>query len=161
MKDSKQINDGLWVMLNRTRHLMYKARQKELKHYGISVRNAGVLSTIARLGADISPKTIAQELFLEHHSVSEMLSRMEKKGLIKRVKDQERKNLIRLEVTEKGYEAYRMSTVRESTNIIMSALTQKEKLELWSILSKLRKSTTEHLGVESIDPYPPSDPAKL
>ena len=44
----------------------------------------------------VTPKMIANELYLEPHTVSEMLRRMEKQGLISRKKDLEKKNLIRV-----------------------------------------------------------------
>ena len=158
---TNNINYELWLLLSRTRHLMYKARQKEVKQYGISMRNAGVLHSISRLGRGATPGRIAREMFLEPHSVSDMLSRMETRGLIKKVKDLEKKNLIRIEMTENGYEAYRKSACRKSINAIMSALSQKEKLELWSLLSKIRIGEMEQRGIENTDIYPPSDLAEL
>ena len=155
------INYELWLMLSRTRHLIYKARQKEVKQYGISMRNAGILNAVFRLGKQATPGRIAREMFLEPHSVSDMLSRMEARGLIKKVKDMERKNLIRIEMTEIGHEAYRKSACRKSINDIMSALCQEEKLELWSLLSKIRIGEMEQQGIENTDIYPPSDPTEL
>lgn len=154
------IRHGLWQLLTRTRHVIFKARQKELRRYGISTRASAVLFIALRYDK-VTPSLISQQLVLEHHSVSELLKRMEKEGLIKRVKDLERKNLVRIEVTNKGREAYHLSAERESTKEIMSVLTHDEQFELWHILYKLRKKAIQYLGLENLERYPPEDPEDL
>ncbi|MFC2020355.1 MarR family winged helix-turn-helix transcriptional regulator [Chloroflexota bacterium] len=161
VKMPKDISYELWLLFTRTRHLVYKARQKELNQYDISARNASVLSVIVRLGGKATPGNLARELFLEPHSVSGLISRMTKQGLINKVKDLERKNLVRIEITEKGYEAYQKSTGRESISDIMSVLTQEEKLELWSLLAKIRGRAIEELEMKNTDVYPVSNPTEL
>ncbi len=161
MAESKDISFRLWQMVSNVRHLIYKARQKELNRYGISMPSSGILDAVLRLGKRATPTAISQQSFRERHSISEQLSRMEKEGLIKKVKDLERKNLIRVEVTEKGYELSQKAAERESIEHIMSALTREEQRELWSLLSKLREKTMKYLGLENIEPYPPSDPDEL
>ncbi|MFC1954453.1 MarR family winged helix-turn-helix transcriptional regulator [Chloroflexota bacterium] len=161
IKVTEDIYYGLWLMLSRTRHLVFKARQKELTQYGISMRNAGILHTIIRLNDQVTLGRIAQETFLEPHTVSAVISKMETKELIKKVKDLEKKNMVRLEVAEKGYEVYQNSTRRKSIDGIMSTLTQKEKHELWSLLGKIRSKAMEQLGIECEDDYPRLDYIEL
>ena len=162
MKGSnKGINTELALLFNRTNHLLQKARQKELDKYGISLQTSGILNIIVRSDKKATPGSIARELFIERHSVSEMLARMEMEGLVKRIKDLERKNLIRLELTDKGYDAYLKSNVREVLDDILSALTESEKLELWPLLSKIRTRAMKHMKIKEIDIYPPSNLVKL
>jgi len=145
---AETINDSnheLWMIYNRTQHLISKSRQKELSKYDISIRNAAVLYTLLKLDEPVTPKMIAYELYLEFHTISEILKRMEKQGLILRKKDMGKKNLIRVEITEKGREVYEKSTKRESTNRIMSVLTEKERHKLKSILLRLREKAIEEL----------------
>lgn len=160
-KVAVDLRHGLWTLLLRTRKIMYKAREKEHHQHGISLGSSGVLLTILRLGEKATPSAISRDLFLEPHSVSELLKRMEKEGLIKRTKDSKRRNLVHVELTEKGYDAHLESSERESTNAIMSVLTYEEQLELWCLLAKLRASAIEYLGMEDRDLYPPSDPEDL
>ena len=161
MTESQDISFRLWQMVSNVRHIIYKARQKELNQYGISIRSSIVLDTVLRLGKRATPIAISQQSFIERHSISEQLSRMEKEGLIKKVRDLERKNLVRIEVTEKGYELSRKAAERESVKHIMSALTREEQRELWFLLSKLRERTMKNMGLENIEPYPPSNPDEL
>ncbi|MFC1953688.1 MarR family winged helix-turn-helix transcriptional regulator [Chloroflexota bacterium] len=147
----------LWLLLNRTHYIVDRARQKELHQYGISPRAAGVLFTILKSGNSISQTKLVKELNLEPHSISELLSRMSKQGLVVKVKDLEKRNLVRVEVTEKGLEVFRLSTNRKSIIDIMSVLTREEKEQLWEILSKIRESALDQRQQDKSNLFPPSD----
>ena len=155
------LSDGLWQILARTDHAIAKVRQKELHQYGITMNDSIVLFTVIRLKNLASPTNISRQLFWEPHTVSGQLKTMEKKGLVRRVKDLKRKNLIRVEITEKGLEAYRLSSLRKSTRKLMSDLSKEEQVQLWILLAKIRQKTMRELGWENLDPFPPSDPKYL
>lgn len=152
---------ALFQMLRRTDRVIHKARQRELDRYGISAEVAAVLFTVLRLGRGATPANIARQLFLERHSVSEQLIRMEKDSLIQRVKDLERKNYVRIVLTQKGYDQYRKSARRRSTKTIMAALTAEEQEQLWVLLARLRDKALKHLGVRGVETYPPSTSSQL
>lgn len=161
MEGLKDISYELWILLNRTRYLIGKERQKELDRYGLSSRQAGVLYTTIRLGGKSTLKQLAKDLFLELHSVSELLKRMENRGFIKRVKDKTRGNLVTVEITKKGYEVVYDSRKQESIKDVMSVLDNNEKIELWSSLSKLRKRAMERRGLDETGIFPPFDYKEL
>ena len=120
-----------------------------------------MLFTVLRLKGQATPAAISRQLFWELHSVSEQLTRMEAKGLIRKVRDLGRRNLIRAEVTEKGVKVYHKSSRRRSRREIMSVLTKEEQLQLWELLAKLREKALHELGVPGSDPFPPSDSGEL
>jgi DNA-binding MarR family transcriptional regulator len=154
-------SDGLWQMLARTDHIIAKLRQKELRQHGINMNEAIVLFTVLRLKALATPANISQQLFWEPHTVSEQLKSMETKGLIKKVRDLQRQNLIRVEITESGLEAYRQSSKRRSTRDIMSALDKEDQVQLWVLLAKLRERAMRESALGYPEPFPPSDPSKF
>ena len=49
-----------------------------------------------------------------------------------RKKDLYKKNLVRIEVTDKGYDLYRTSRKRKYIDSVMSVLTEEEKTVLWA-----------------------------
>jgi DNA-binding MarR family transcriptional regulator len=149
-KVSTDRNFDLWQLLWATFHLIGKVRSRELTKDGISARSAGVLLISLKLGKGATPAALHREFFVERHTISEQLTRMERDGLIKKVKDLDRKNSIRVEVTDLGFEVYRKSTKRKSIKSIMSVLNQEEQHELQFLLSKLRDKAIEHLGIEDI-----------
>ena len=161
MTESRDISDELWKLLIRTFHIMRRARQRELNKIGITTRSSAVIDTALRLGEEATLSKIGQQLVLEEHSMSEQLSRMEKAGLIKKVRAKGKKNVILIEITEKGRELYKKAEERESVNHIMSVLTEEEKHNLWLTIAKIREQSVKALGKDSNNLFPPSDPADL
>ncbi|MDD5191488.1 MAG: MarR family transcriptional regulator, partial [Dehalococcoidales bacterium] len=113
---------NLWALLRQTRDAMVKARDRELEKHGSSTIQAAVLFTIQDIGPEATPAEISRRMVREPHSISGLLSRMEKQGLIKRVKDLPKKNMVRVTLTAKGKEAYEYSTQRAAMYEIMSVL---------------------------------------
>ena len=90
MKSSTDQDYKLWVLLNQVRDAVLKARQKELDQYNISASQAATLFVIEAIGPKATPAEISRRLFRKPHSVAGragILSRMEKKGLVRRFKD--------------------------------------------------------------------------
>jgi DNA-binding MarR family transcriptional regulator len=79
---------------------------------------------------------------------------MEKEGLVRKTKDLERKNLIRVSLTEKGQQAYYQSSRLESVHRIMSSLSEEERQQLSSCLETLRDRALKELGMEQRPPFP-------
>ena len=154
MKSSNDQDYRLWVLLNQVRDAVLRARQKELNQYNISASQAAVLLVIEAIGPKATPAEISRRVFRKPHSVSGILSRMEKKGLVRRLKDLDRKNLTRVVFTEKGREAYYQSTKRESIRQIMSSLPEEERKQLTSSLQTLRDKALGELGVRRQLPFP-------
>jgi DNA-binding MarR family transcriptional regulator len=151
--------DGLWQMLARTSHLVAKLRQKELHQYGINMNEAVTLFTVLHLGERATPTNTSRQLFWEPHTVSELLKSMEAKGLIRRIRDLARRSMMRVEVTDKRMQS-QLSPAR-STRKAMSVLTKEEQTHLWSLLAKIREYGMKQSALESLDPFPPSDPGSF
>ena len=144
----------LWVLLHQPRDAVFKAREKELSPYGISTMQAAVLFIILAIGNEATPTEISRWLFREPHSVSNRLSRMEKEGLVTKVKDLHRKSLVRVALTEKGRQAYYQSAKRESIHQTMSSLSEEERQQLRSYLVKLRDQALKQLIRDLKPPFP-------
>ena len=144
----------LWVLLRQAKDMVFKATQKQLSQYGISPEQAGVLSIVQFLDNKATPAEISRWLLRESHTVSGILSRMEKKGLIRKTKDLDRKNLVRVTLTEKGQQAYLQSTKIESIGQIMSCLSEEERQQLSSCLKILRERALKVLGIDQEPPFP-------
>ena len=138
----------LWVYLARLRAAMIKAREKELRNYGIRFRHSTIIYAIDVLGDKATPYEIANLIFREPHSIIEALGRMEKQGLIKKIRDfTTKKSLVRAELTEKGKLFNRQANKRESIHRILSALTDAQRINLVDCLETLWLSTTKELGI--------------
>jgi len=145
----------LWVLLRQACDASLRARDKELSQYDISVEEAAVLFVVQANGERATPSEISRWLFREPHSTSGLIIRMEKDGLVRKLHDLERKNMLRVVMTEKGREAYEKSTARESIHRIMSSLSQDERQQLRSCLEGLRNEALKELRVErKAPPFP-------
>ncbi len=69
--------------------------------------------------------------------------------------DSEKKNQVRVTLTEKGEQAFEKSIIRESYHRVMSVLPLEESQQLWSSLEKLRNVALEEIGMEK-PPFPKS-----
>jgi len=138
----------LWVLLAQTFDAIQKARQKDLSQYNIGIRQSAVLFRIQAIGDQATPAEISRWLLREPHSVSEILNRMEKAGLVRKIKDLDRKNLVRVKLTKKGREAYYKATLGQSIDELISTLSEDEQRQLWSCLQKLRDKALKKIGME-------------
>lgn len=146
---------NIWVLMRQTRDAMTRARERELEKAGISSIQAAVLFTIQAIGPESTPAEISRRLVREPHSVSGLLSRMEKQGLIKRVRDLPKRNMVRVVMTAKGQRAYEQSTQRRAMHDIMGVLSEAERKELWSYLETLRARAMQIAGIGHELPFPP------
>ena len=75
-----------------------------------------------------SPKEIAERLKLEHSTISGILERMEKKGLIKRMISKEDRRFIQIMLTEKGavLEKDVLAAVDKVNEEVMSVFSKEE-----------------------------------
>lgn len=146
-----------WILFSQTWVAISKARQKELKPYDISEIRSALLFIIELIGYDATPAKVSRWLFREPHSISEIVDRMEKQGLVRKVKDLDRRNQVRIELTEKGQECYKTSLVPESIPKILSVLSEDERKLFISSLVKLREAAIKYAGMEYEIPLPPLD----
>ncbi len=133
----------LWGLLNQASHAMERAREDELRPIGLSMMHAAVLYIVKAGKGPVTPAQISRWLFREPHTVSGLLQRMEKQGLLKRAKDLERKNVIRVTLTEQGEEAYRRATEMKPIHRVMSHLSPEERDSLRAHLETLRDKALE------------------
>jgi len=159
--DIKNITDGdadneLYHLFSRSRYLTFRAREKELQRYDLTPEQAQVLFTVKAMNNKITPAELSRLLLREPHSVSALVDRMAKKGLVKKVKDLERQNLIRVALTEKGYKAFEMTTLRGPIHRIMNSLSEEEKESFRNCLEKIADKARQELGMDQ-DNLPLSD----
>lgn len=144
----------IWALLNQTKDTLFKVRGNELNQYGISATESQVLFTINDLGGKTTPAAISRRVYREHNTVTALLSRMEKKGLISKVRDRERKNIWRVDMTEKGKEVFRQSIKMDSIRRVISILSDIEQKRLETYLRKIRDNALKQLTKEEVISFP-------
>lgn len=96
-----EVRNCINFLLSSSQNAVFKYFAKRLSEYGITPSQYGVLNCLWQYG-DISPSRIREILILEAPSVSGILDRMQKNGLIERHIDQNNQRAIIVCVTEKS-----------------------------------------------------------
>jgi len=136
------------ALIEHTGHALQLARERELAQYGISSRTAATLLVVWAMDNNATPTDISRWLLREPHSVTGLLDRMERDGYIRRFQDRQRKNVVRVAMTEKGRDVYFKSLRRESYHSMMSVLDEGERQELRRILAKVWKAALSAVGAD-------------
>jgi MarR family multiple antibiotic resistance transcriptional regulator len=137
----------LWVLLRQVGHLMTELRREDLIAYKMSPAQAATLRSVANLGKIATPAEISRWLMRKPHTITHLLNRMEKCGQIRKVKDLERKNQIRIALTEKGKQDYDQIKKVEFSHPILGFLNDDEKKMLEHCLDKIRTKLLEELKI--------------
>ena len=138
-------NYALWLLLIQTTKAIHIARQEELDRIGISVCDAGVLYYAAKLGKKATPAEISRCLSKLPHGVSRIISKLTENGLCKKVNDLNRKNMVRVALTERGEETQQKAKRREAIHNIVASLSKEESEQLTGLLQKLRNTALERI----------------
>jgi len=128
----------IFHLLRQAADAIHRAREIELKKYNLSPEQAGALVCIRSLGNTATPAELSRWLFRERNTITILLKRMYKLGLIKKRADTRRKNIIRLSLTKKGYEAYEHAVEFEAFKTVIDTLPERKRKQLWSLLELVR-----------------------
>lgn len=110
---------------------------------------ASVLFILKNIKEPMTPTGLSRWLFREPQSVTALLNNMERDGLVRKIKDLKRKNMVRVELTEKGEETYLKSL--EKTDVlsdIFSCLSSDELAEFERYLLRLRSVAIKKLQLK-------------
>jgi DNA-binding MarR family transcriptional regulator len=127
--------------------IFVKVRERELLTQNLSATSAAILFLVEAMGKDVTPAKISRMLLREPHSVSGILMRMEKQGLIKRAKNMERKNLIRVTLTTKGENALKQAMKKEGIKHVLSKLSEEQRRQLKQSLTTLKEAGMKELNL--------------
>jgi DNA-binding MarR family transcriptional regulator len=147
----------LWVMIAQTKDALLKARQRDYAQYEINNERRAVLWIIQNNGGQATPVEIARQLFRELHSVTEMLNRMAKEGLVKKYKSSGKSKTV-ARLTRKGLDVFNQSLHNETDKRIFSILSKNEREQLMSCLWKVRNKALIELGIPEWSIKFPLDP---
>ncbi|MBT3362507.1 MAG: MarR family transcriptional regulator [Chloroflexi bacterium] len=133
-------NYPLWVALMRTHYFLRKLREKELKKIGLSMAQSTVLAIIhstKNTQADSTPAEISKQLLKAPSTTTELIDRMVEQGMVRKVQDLERRNMVRVEMTELGEELHSQSRQVEYFSKIFSKVTPRRRQSLITYLDTL------------------------
>ena len=147
--NSKSINPvlKLWFLLHRTRDVVRSCEDQVFSEYGLTTEQYAVLSVMKLLGDPVRVSDIARGLEREPNSVSMMVDRMVKAGLVRRSRDRGDRRAVYVGITSKGENALKLAVPRglEFIQEILSPLSDEDRRTLISLLEMVKYKALEYL----------------
>ena len=145
----------LWRLISQTTNAIRKARERELIKFDLTRTMAAILMISEATGGQVTPYKIASWLIREPHSISNLLVRMEKAGLIEKKKQPGKKKAVHIQITDKGRQAYLEAIKLESVRKILSAVSKYQRQYLIPILRTMRDEALSQVWLKRKLPFPP------
>ncbi|MFO8011539.1 MAG: winged helix DNA-binding protein [Dehalococcoidia bacterium] len=141
----------IWLLLGQVSDGMMKARDNELRPYGLSSVQVGVLYAVTEAGGSLTGIEISRRLVRRPASVYKLLERMEKQKLVECIRNTEGKKEVRVQLTDKGKDLYRNHS-RQVIPKILGKLSTREREQFKETLKKLRTRVYEELAEQPVYP---------
>lgn len=125
-------------LLTTAQHTVSQSLNVKLSDYDITPSQYAVLRCLWEK-EDMTPKQISERLFLENSTISGVLDRMQKKGLVERLVNPEDRREIRVTVTEKGKELEQpiQEIIEEVNHTVLKGFSEEEIAFLKESLRKI------------------------
>lgn len=138
----------VWGLIRQVSNAMYRCRERELRGSGVTPMDVAVLYSLKTSKTPLIPADISRLIFREPNTVTILLKKMEKKGLIWKRKDTQRRNLVRVGLTGKGEDTLAQAMATWAVlGEITSCLSLEETIHLRSFLLKLHRKAFQALGM--------------
>jgi len=148
----RNVDKGAWMALRQTYNLILRCEDRVFGEYDITTERHAVLMAMKHIDDPVRPTDVARWLDLSVNSVSMIIDRMVKAGLVKRVRDRKDRRTVFLSMTSKAEKAYALASVAgwELIREILSPLSDEDKRTLIKVLETLRDKTYGYLGSEKV-----------
>jgi DNA-binding MarR family transcriptional regulator len=145
--ESEKLVLRLWYMTHRTCDWLGRCEDQVFGEYGLTTEHYAVLSTIKYLDEPVRITDIARWLERSTNSVSMIVDRMVKAGLLKRVRDRSDRREVHVTITSKGEAALKPAVLagREFIGKILSPISSEDRHTLLSLLEMLKYEAFKYL----------------
>jgi len=142
----------LWRILDHTRFMIARAREKELARFGLTPEQSHVLDILVSQGGSVTINDIVAVTQRQHHSISTLVSRMVRQGLVTKKKDPDDLRKWVVSITPGGERVFRDLT-RDAIHRIISCLPETSRATFKQDLLCLLKRAYEVLGLTEASVY--------
>jgi DNA-binding MarR family transcriptional regulator len=135
-------------LLNHAYSVTYRLTEHRLRPLGISPVQFRAVSLTRLLPPPVTPSILALHLALDSRTVSDLVSRLEQCGWVRRVRDLPDRRAVRLELTVEGEAALTEAwgpTIAAAEEV-WSAIEPEELRPLLRVLRRVRDASLEKLG---------------
>jgi DNA-binding MarR family transcriptional regulator len=138
----------LWFLMHRDYRLLVNCEDRIYGEKGLTMEQFSVLATIKYIGRPVRPTDIAQWMGRGPNTISMLVDRMVKAGLVRRTRDRIDRRVVHVVSTSKGENALRLAipAAWEFIQKIMLPLSQADRYTFARLLETLRYETLNYLN---------------
>jgi DNA-binding MarR family transcriptional regulator len=149
--DAENMALRLWLMIHRTHDILKACEDKVFGEYKVTTEQYAVLVSIRYLEYNTSrvrPIDVARWLAHSPNSISMIVDRMVKAGLLRRQRDRVDRRVVRLLITSKGQEVCKPATAAawEFIQKIFSELSYEDRQTFVRLLGTLQYAASAYLN---------------
>jgi len=138
----------LWYVSHRTRALLKMCEDQIYGEYNLTTEQYAVLVAIKHIGGPARPTDVARWLGRSTNSISMIVDRMVKAGLVRRVRDRSDRRVVNVSITSKAENALKPAILAgwEFIQKITSPLTYEDKHTFIRLHDTLRYEIFKYLN---------------
>jgi len=139
----------LWLLLRRIGDTLMRCQDSLFSKYGLTTEQWGLLTAIKSRGP-LRPSDLASILERTPNSMSMLIDRMVKAGLVKRTRDRKDRRVVTVTLTSKGETDIQPAVIAgwEFIHEVLSPLSDNEQRDLASMLEITRRELVGYLNPE-------------
>ena len=148
--ESKNTILRLWLLLHRVRDILALCEDSIFAKYGLTTEQFSVLAAVKSRGGSLRPTDLASILERSVNSMSMLVDRMVKAGLVRRTRDRKDRRVVTVSMTEKGKTAVEPAFPAgwEFIHEIVSTLSDDEQRDLADMLERVKWELVGYLDPE-------------
>jgi len=135
-----------WHLLHQTLNSILKCEDQVFSKHGITTEQYSVLMAIRYIEPPVTPTEVGRWLDRNTNSISLIVERMVKAGLVRRIRDLRDRRSVRLVLTQDGKEIFERATVAGWVLVqeILSRLSEEEMRSLSRLLETVREKAIDY-----------------
>jgi len=147
--ESEKIVLRLWLLLRRVGDTLMLCQDSIFSKYGLTTEQWGVLTCIKSRGP-LRPTDLASILERSTNSISMLVDRMVKAGLVRRTRDRKDRRVVTVSMTSKGEKAVEPAVIAgwEFIHEILSPLSYDDQCALASMLETVKCKLIGYINPE-------------
>ncbi len=141
-----------WVRLRQAAEAAMRAMEIELGKRQTTLAQTDVLLILSMSKVPLSPGEISSYVFREKHSVSALLSRMQRAGYVRKVRSKKDQRVVKIQIQPKGKELLDRALpviLGYARDILVARFSDKEIKQFDKYLKGLRDVALQELGTEA------------
>jgi DNA-binding MarR family transcriptional regulator len=138
----------LWFLMHRDVGLLRRCEDQVYGEKGLTTEQFTVLAAMKYIGPTASPSDIAEWIGRTANTISMIVDRMVKAGLVRRTRDRKDRRVVRVVATKKGEDAFARAIPAgwEFIHKIMLPLSPADRETLAGLLDTIRHETLDYLN---------------